>query len=450
MKKRKIFVLDTCVLLYDHAAYKSFGDNDIVIPIDVLEELDKFKKGNEAINYEAREIIRVIDKLSADNGLNEWVNIGEEGAGRIKISFKQDSKINAEELFNEKKPDHRILNVALSLQETESDADVVLVTKDVNLRVKAKAIGLQTEDYRTGIQKNVHRKHTGKFVLSNASDEIIDKLYEDKKLHISAFECCHGFPEDKKEIINAYFIINHENNTAKSALGWYSPKDNHMHLITKQNIANIRPRNAEQAFAIHAVLNPAIKIVTIQGKAGTGKSLMAIAGAIEQKSNFQQIYIARPIVPLNNRDLGFLPGDVDSKIAPYMEPIWDNLKFIKSQAANLKKDQKKLDDLTDKDKIVVTPLAYIRGRSLANILFIVDEAQNLSPLEVKTIITRLGENSKIIFTGDVAQIDNPFLDQNSNGVSYMIDRLKGEELYAHVTLEKGERSDVATLAAEKL
>jgi len=448
MKQRKIFVLDTSVLLYDHTAYKRFGEHDIVIPVTVLEELDRFKKGNETINYEAREFIRIIDKLATKDGLNHWVKIGEEGTGNIKVSFGEDSpKIDAEKIFHDRKADHRILNVALSLKEKEKNTEITLVTKDVNLRVKAKSLGLLAEDYRTGIPQNIHYIHTGKYILTGVNIELIDRLFKEKKIDIKEFENFKGFPQKNEILNNAYFIIR---NGKSSALGWFNPKDQMMHVINKRNVANISPRNAEQIFAIHAILNEDSKIITILGKAGTGKTLIALAAAIEQRANFHQIYITRPIIPLNNKDLGYLPGDVDSKIGPYMEPIWDNLKFIKAQATNIKKDQKKLQDLTEKDKLVVTPLAFIRGRSFANILFIVDEAQNLSPIEIKTIITRIGENSKIIFTGDIGQIDNPWLDQNSNGVSYMIDRLKGEKLYSHITLEKGERSDVATLAAEKL
>lgn len=446
MKKRKIFVLDTCVLLYDHTAYRKFGDNNIVIPIATLEELDNFKKGNEAINYEARQFIRIVDKLAV-NGLNNWTPIGGDELGSIKVCFDEDVKgLDAEKIFRETKADHRILNVALHLSETEKNTEVILVTKDVNLRVKAKALGVNAEDYRTGIVQSTNDNYTGKYTLTEVNSDTIEELYNQKKLPIDVFKNCNGFPKNEN-INNGYFIIRNGN---KSALGWYNPGTEMMHLINKKSVANITPRNAEQIFAIHAVMNDDTKIVSISGKAGTGKTLMALAAAIEQRANYYQIYIARPIVPLNNRDLGFLPGDADSKIGPYMEPIWDNLKFIKTQANEQKKGQKKLEDLTDKDKIVVTPLAFIRGRSFANILFIVDEAQNLTPIEIKTIITRIGENSKIIFTGDIEQIDTPYLDEKSSGLSYMIEKLKGEKLYTHITLEKGERSEVATLAAEKL
>lgn len=447
MSKRKIFVLDTCVLLYDHTSYRAFGNNDVVIPHQVLEELDNFKKGNEAINYEARQIIRVIDALSEKGSLDDWTPIGENGTGRIKVAYnKRTLQLNAIEIFNEDKPDHRILNTALYLNETE-DADVWMISKDVNLRVKAKSLGLQTEDYITGIPKNVHHEYTGKYILTNASGDAIDKLYAEGEIELTAFADAEGYPSEDDIITNTYFVIK---NGKKSVLAFYEPTSKKLVVVEKNKVMNITPRNSEQIFAIHAVLESDARIISVVGKAGTGKTLITLAAALEQRDDYQQIYIARPIVPLNNKDIGYLPGDVDSKIAPYMDPIWDNLKFIKTQSYLLKKGQQKIDDNTLKEKIVVTPLTFIRGRSLSDVLFIVDEAQNLSPIEVKTIITRIGENSKIIFTGDIEQIDNPFLSQQSNGLSYMIEKLRGEKLYAHIVLEKGERSEVATLAATKL
>ncbi len=218
----------------------------------------------------------------------------------------------------------------------------------------------------------------------------------------------------------------------------------------KETAYGIRPRNAEQTFAMHAVLNPDVKLVTIQGVAGTGKTLIALASALQMKQSYRQIYLARPIVPLSNKDIGYLPGDIKSKINPYMEPLWDNLKFIQGQYKETDKEFQKITDMVDNEKLHITPLAYIRGRSLSNICFIIDEAQNLTPHEVKTIITRAGENTKIIFTGDVNQIDTPYLDSHSNGLSHIIDKLKGNNLYAHITLERGERSELANLAGNLL
>jgi PhoH-like ATPase len=220
--------------------------------------------------------------------------------------------------------------------------------------------------------------------------------------------------------------------------------------VEKTAAYGIRPRNAEQIFALHALMNPDIKLVTLQGVAGTGKTLLALSGALEQKREFRQIYLARPIVPLSNKDIGYLPGDIKSKLNPYMEPLWDNLKMIQNQWDETDREYKKITEMVDSEKLLITPLAYIRGRSLSNIYFIVDEAQNLTPHEVKTIITRAGENTKIVFTGDIFQIDTPYLDTQSNGLSYLIDKIKNNKLYAHITLEKGERSELANLANELL
>jgi PhoH-like ATPase len=233
-------------------------------------------------------------------------------------------------------------------------------------------------------------------------------------------------------------------------LAFYNPWPSRIERVRKMSAFGITPRNAEQAFALDAILNPSISLVSLQGVAGTGKTLLSLAGALEQRRNYHQIYLARPIVPLSNKDIGYLPGDIKSKLNPYMEPLWDNLKFIKNQFSEKEKEYKQLNEMIENEKLVVCPLAYIRGRSLSNIFFIVDEAQNLTPHEVKTIISRAGENTKIVFTGDIFQIDTPYLDTQSNGLSHMIDRLKGKSLYAHITLEKGERSELANLANDYL
>jgi PhoH-like ATPase len=233
-------------------------------------------------------------------------------------------------------------------------------------------------------------------------------------------------------------------------LATYNPVLGNMEQVEKRMYYGIKPRNAEQTFALSAILNPDIKLVSLSGVAGTGKTLLALAGSLEQRRNFKQIYLARPLVPLSNKDIGYLPGDEKAKISPYMQPLWDNLKYIKNQFSEKDREYKQIDEMVEQEKIIVTPLAYIRGRSLSNVIFIVDESQNLTPHEVKTIITRAGENSKFIFTGDVRQIDTPYLDDQSNGLSYLIDKLKGNKLFAHITLEKGERSELANLANEML
>jgi PhoH-like ATPase len=233
-------------------------------------------------------------------------------------------------------------------------------------------------------------------------------------------------------------------------LSYYNPAEKTIEKVDKVAVSGIKPRNAEQTFAIHALLNPDIKLVSINGVAGTGKTLLALAAALEQRKDFKQIYLARPIVPLSNKDIGYLPGDVKSKLNPYMEPLWDNLKLIQNQYKETDKEFKHITDMVNKEKLMISPLAYIRGRSFSNIFFIVDEAQNLTPHEVKTIITRAGENTKIVFTGDIYQIDTPYLDTQSNGLSYLIDRIQDHPMFAHITLEKGERSELANLANELL
>jgi PhoH-like ATPase len=316
---------------------------------------------------------------------------------------------------------------------------VILVSKDINLRLKAKSLNLPAEDYTTGKIQNVNSLFSGKSELNEVPPEVINKIYE------------KGFcaPEEilYKSILiaNNYFIIK---NDKKSVLAYYNPESQLVEKVEKRMIYGIKPRNAEQTFAIHALLNPKVRLVSIIGVAGTGKTLLALSSALEQKRDFKQIYLARPIVPLSNKDIGYLPGDIKSKLNPYMEPLWDNLKFIQNQYKETDKEYSKITEMVNQEKLVITPLAYIRGRSLSNIFFIVDEAQNLTPHEVKTIITRAGENTKLIFTGDINQIDTPYLDSQSNGLSYIIDRIKNHNLYAHITLEKGERSELANLANE--
>ncbi len=436
-KEKKIFVLDTSVIIYEHNSILNFDEHDVGIPITVLEELDNFKKGNDTKNFEAREFIRLIDKLAKGQMLHQWNPMNGKTKGKFKVLMGSNSAVDANKIFNEEKADHRILNTALQLQKEEKDNRVILVSKDVNLRLKAKALGLQSEDYTTGKVQNISSLYSGKTIVEEADPNIINLLYE--KGYCPPEDLLGKTPAMK----NHYYIFK---SGKKSALAYFNPFNGMMEHVEKRSVYGVKPRNAEQTFAIHAALKPDIKLVSIQGVAGTGKTLLALAAALEQKREYKQIYLARPIVPLSNKDIGFLPGDIKSKINPYMEPLWDNLKFIQNQYSESDKEYSKITEMVNQEKLVITPLAYIRGRSLSNICFIVDEAQNLTPHEVKTIITRAGENTKIIFTGDIYQIDTPYLDSQSNGLSTLIDRLKGHELYAHITLEKGERSELANLA----
>lgn len=440
-KEKKIFVLDTSVIIYEHNSIMNFEEHDVGIPITVLEELDQFKKGNDTKNFEAREFIRLLDKLAEGKMLQDWNPLNGKTKGNFKVVMDEKSHLDANEIFHAEKQDHRILNAALQLQKESKGRTVILVSKDINLRLKAKSLGLKSEDYNTGKVKNVSTLFTGKSVYQRINPEAINQLYENGK--IPAEEILGS----RKPHINNYYILR---SGKKSVLAYYNGHTQTIEHVEKRPVYGIKPKNAEQTFAIHAILNDNIKLVSMQGVAGTGKTLIALAAALEQKRDFKQIYLARPIVPLSNKDIGYLPGDIKSKLNPYMEPLWDNLKFIQNQYKESDKEYSKITEMLNQEKLVITPLAYIRGRSLSNICFIVDEAQNLTPHEVKTIITRAGENTKIIFTGDIYQIDTPYLDSQSNGLSYLIDRVKNHPLYAHVTLEKGERSDLANLANELL
>ena len=421
----------------------NFEEHDIGLPITVLEELDQFKKGNDTKNFEAREFTRLLDKLAKDKSLQDWIPLNGKTRGSFKVVMEAgtDKGMDANDVFGEKKNDHRILNAALRMKEENPERKVVLVSKDINLRLKAKSMGLPAEDYETGKIKNVQSLRKGKIEIEKVDSELINHLYEDGTVG----------PEEvlkrKKAQPNQYFILKSDKN---SVLAYYNAQEDVIEKVDKRPVSGVKPRNAEQTFAIQAIMNPEVKLVTIQGVAGTGKTLLTLAGALEQRRNFKQIYLARPIVPLSNKDIGYLPGDIKSKLNPYMEPLWDNLKFIQNQYKETDKEFKAITEMVNKEKLLITPLAYIRGRSLSNIFFIVDEAQNLTPHEIKTIITRAGENTKIVFTGDIYQIDTPYLDSQSNGLSYLIDRVKDHPLYAHITLEKGERSELANLANEML
>ncbi len=439
-KSKKIYVIDTSVLLHDHNSINNFEDNYVAIPITVLEELDNFKIGNDTKNFEARECIRIIDRLSEENTLTKWTPLNNEGGGMFKIVMDKESEDDAEKVFDRRKNDHKILNAAKKLQRDEKGKMVVLVTKDVNLRIKSKAIDIPAEDYKFGKVKDVRNLYTGSTTIEDVDADVIRKLYQSgqsRKVTVLG----------KERMNNHFYVLK---NCTSSALAYYNSKVKTIDRVDKVYAYGIKPKNAEQAFALHAIMNPEVSLVTISGVAGTGKTLLALAGSLEQKHLYERIILARPIVPLSNRDIGFLPGNAEEKVNPYMQPLWDNLNFIKSQFGENEKKYKAIEEMQQQGKIQIAPLAYIRGRSLSNVIFIVDEAQNLTPHEVKTIITRAGENCKIILTGDIRQIDTPYLDDQSNGLSFVIDRMKGQELFSHITLEKGERSELANIANDLL
>ncbi|MBP6389423.1 MAG: PhoH family protein [Flavobacteriales bacterium] len=441
-KDRKIFVLDTSVILYDHSAIECFQEHDVAIPIQVLEELDTFKKGNDTINFEAREFIRHLDGVAQRDLLTDWIPLNGPTKGKFKVVAKHDlNGVDATKVFADGKNDHQILNAALTLQRQNKDRKVVLVTKDIALRLKAKSLNIIAEDYLTGRVKDVQDNlYTGRTVVDDLNESLIDQLFERGSMPVEDLGI--GRPTG-----NHFFILKHKK---KSILAKFDPRTGQVDRVEKHSVFGIGPKNAEQALAMSAMMDPEIKLVTLQGAAGTGKTLLALACALEQRRLYRQIYVTRPVVPLSNKDIGYLPGDIQSKLDPYMQPLWDNLKLIKGQFEKHDNTPKRIDEMLENEKIAIAPLAYIRGRSLSNIFFIVDEAQNLTPLEVKTVISRAGEGTKIVFTGDVHQIDSPFLDSESNGLSYLIDKAKGDPIFAHITLEKGERSALANLANDLL
>lgn len=438
-KNKKIFVIDTNVILHDfHCLYK-FQENDVVIPIVVLEELDRLKKGESQINFNAREFTRELDKLSGDNLFNGGISLGKD-LGNLSIETGKPYSEKLKESFPEPTPDHRILAIAEDVKEKKKTKEVILVSKDINLRMKAKSLGILAQDYKNDQIADVEKIHKDIETIDSADDQLISKLYESHDgIPISEFKL--------KPIANQYFILKGQKS---SALAHYNPFNKVLERVEKTRTYGIDPRNAEQTFSLDALNRNDVQLIALTGKAGTGKTLLALAAALHQEQKFNQILLARPIVPLANRDLGFLPGDVNEKISPYMQPLFDNLSVIKNQFKSQSKEYMQIEEMQKSERLVITPLAYIRGRSLSNVFFIVDEAQNLTPHEVKTIITRAGEGTKIIFTGDIQQIDSPYLDSKSNGLSFLTDRMKGQDIFAHVNLVKGERSYLSELASDLL
>lgn len=439
--KSKIFVLDTNVLLHEYRAIYSFQDNDIVIPITVLEELDKFKKGHDEINFHAREFTRELDKLAGDNLFSEGIPLGK-GLGKLYVETHKKYSKKVLEAFQEQIPDHRILSIADIVKEDNPTRKVILVTKDINLRMKAKSIGLESEDYQNDKVQDLNVLKRGITIFENISDELIAKLYESKS-SIPAKDFNIGISENCHE----YFVLKSDRS---SVIAYYNPLNKSISRVSKHKVFGIDPRNAEQTFALHALLNPEIKLIAVTGKAGTGKTLLALAAALAQHEDFDQVLLARPIVALANKDMGFLPGSEKDKIKPYMQPLFDNLTVIKQVFKNQGEEVDLITAMEKDGRLEISPLAYIRGRTLSNVYFIIDEAQNLTPHEVKTIITRAGEGTKIIFTGDIQQIDSPYLDTMSNGLSHLTDRMKGQDIFAHINLIKGERSKLAELASNLL
>jgi PhoH-like ATPase len=435
-------VIDTNVLLHDPTALQRFEEHDLALPITVLEELDHFKRGADTINLHAREAARTLDNLAGNGSLTaeNGVPLGDH-LGRLRVLVGGAHESSVRDVFTADSPDHRILAASITEQKKTPGREVILVTKDVSLRLKARSLGMIAEDYENDKVPDLKELYTGRFDLEGIDNDLIDRLYTlPFQVPFEEFGLDTPYP-------NAYYILRGYN---KSALARYDAQTDMMVRVEKRPAFGIYPRNAEQTFALDALINPDVQLVTLSGKAGTGKTLLALAGALEARRKFQQIYLARPVIPLANKDIGYLPGDIKEKLDPYMQPLWDNLSVIKSQFKGNDPNLLAIQNMLDHEKLHISPLAFIRGRSLNRIFFIVDEAQNLTGHEVKTVITRAGEGTKVIFTGDPQQIDSPYLDARSNGLTRLIDKMKGQSIYAHVTLEKGERSELAELASNIL
>lgn len=440
----KIFVLDTNVILHDSRCLFNFQDNDIYIPVSVIEELDKFKKGDDNLGYNARAFVRALDKVSDNTLFDKGISLGK-GRGHIKIEMGHGYTGQIRDSLIDDIPDHRIIATAIWLRDNNPDRKVILVTKDLNMRLKAKALGLMAQDYLSDKVQDERIIKTEKEVVTvrNMNDGHIRLINESPE----------GVPFAqvgirRKPAANQYYKI--YDSSKNVTLARYNDSDKTIVKVKPQSAYGISPRNNEQVLAMDAVMNPEIKLIALTGRAGTGKTLIALAGALAQSDNFGQILLSRPVIPLKNQELGYLPGSVNDKIGPYMLPLFDNLAVIKNCFSPTSKEVVRIEDMLRREKLLINPLAYIRGRSLGNVFFIVDESQNLTPHEVKTIITRAGEGTKIVFTGDIYQIDQPYLDFNSNGLTHLCDKFFGQPVFAHINMLRSERSELSELAGKLL
>lgn len=440
---KKNFILDTNVVLHDHNAIYNFQENDIYIPMVVLEELDKFKKGDEQKNFNARQFAREMDKI-VDNKdfFTKGASLGE-GKGRLYVLTQNTWCDEVANAFTERIPDHIILSAAITVAKAHPKMKTVLVTKDVNLRMKARALGCPAEDYYNDKVEDVNIFEEDFPTFEGIDTDIVDRLYSVKNGGIPHSE----IPQLGDIKANQYFILR---STKASVLARHHAEDDSIRRVDKHRAFGIEPRNAEQTFAMDILMDPEIKLIALTGKAGTGKTLIALAAALAQHEDFEQVMLARPIVAMSNRDLGALPGDATDKVSPYMQPLFDNLNVIKHNLNYTGREVREIEEMQKNKSLIIEALAFIRGRSLSNTYFIVDEAQNLTPHEIKTIITRAGEGTKIVFTGDIHQIDSPYLDMQSNGLVYMIDKMRNQPVFAHINLIKGERSELSELASHLL
>ena len=436
----KNFVLDTNVLLHDPSALFKFHDNRIIIPITVIEELDRFKKDLNMLGRNARTVSKFIDQMRREGSLAEGVPI--ETGGMLRVAFDGDGATLLPAELQGNREDNQILAVALGEKVRDGNARIVVVSKDTNLRIKADALGLRAEDFESD-RVDVEELYRG------YREVPVEKAWID-----AFFAEGEGAPPVGTEnfLPNEYLVL--RNSSSQSALGRYDPARRKVrHLPSfKEDVWGIRPRNKEQHFALDILLDDSVKLVTLAGKAGTGKTLLAIAAGLRKTSDdeaYQRLLVSRPVFPMG-KDIGFLPGDVEEKLKPWMQPIFDNVEYLFGYSRRKRQGMRGYQELINLGILEIEPLTYIRGRSIPNQYIIIDEAQNLSPHEVKTILTRAGENSKVVLTGDPYQIDNPFVDSASNGLSCIVEKFKGEAIAGHVMLMKGERSPLAELAANIL
>ncbi len=446
-KRPKIFVLDTNIVLHDYKAIRKFQDNDIVIPIAVLEELDKFKKGTDALSFNARGFMRDIDRLTEGKMFGKsGVPLGK-GLGNIKIEPNHPFPDSMKDLFHDDIQDHRILATAIWVRDNNPDRFVALVTKDINLRMKAKAAGMVAQDYLTD------RVEENKVEFSQKEVQFVDSLPDDvmQELAYGKDNVIDWRAVSKaRPSANQLYKFKWNSHDGEIVCARYDADVDKIMLVRKREACGIKPRNDEQKFALDACLNRKIQLVSLTGGAGTGKTLLALASALELEKEFDQIILSRPTVILGNQDIGFLPGDQKNKMSPFLQPLMDNLNVIKALYRPSSREYQHIEGLLKDEKLLITPLAYIRGRSLGKAFFIIDEAQNLTPHEIKTIITRAGEGTKMVFTGDIFQIDQPYLDQWSNGLTHLGEKMAGQKLFEHVFLKKGERSELSDIASKLL
>ncbi|MCW8860653.1 MAG: PhoH family protein [Deltaproteobacteria bacterium] len=437
----KNYVLDTNVLLHDPQAILKFSDNTVILPLTVIEEIDRFKKDQSETGRNARQISRMIDVFRTQAKLVEGVPL--ENGGLLKVAiYKEEFLLKLPPELRSDQGDNRILAVARDLQENSPEGTVFFVTKDINLRIKADTIGMHAEDYQND-KIPVEELYTGTSETYLPRDKV-DQFFEQGSL-----------PVDADFFSNQGVTLIDETNTSHTAIGRYdSLRQEIVALIKtpKEGIWGILPRNREQQFAFDLLLNDDVQLVSLVGIAGTGKTLLAIAAGLlktADESAYNRLLVSRPVFPMG-RDIGFLPGDIEDKLSPWMQPIFDNVELLLSSYDEVGKRKRGYRELIDLGLMEIEPLTYIRGRSIPKQYMIVDEAQNLTPHEIKTIITRAGEGTKIVLTGDPYQIDNPYVDSASNGLSYSVERLKGQDIAGHTTLTKGERSPLAELAANLL